>query len=230
MRKILKLNEFVDFYNSEIEGPLNESIEELTPAEIEALIYNQIIAVEEDLQLTEGLKEIIATIGNPVTFLKIKSSANKYGKGLISKYKIENEFQDKKDNADSKEEKDGLEVLKKQKLSALDDKIKAISDKMDSHTEGKATMQKLASLMRTKAKIKAAEAGIKDSDERSEIIDRLNDTAARKEEALRKAAETKTSAKNADRTIVVDRTKKTDAAPSGKKEAPAPQAPSGKKK
>ena len=224
MRKILKLNEFVDFYNSEIEDTLNESAAELTPAEIEALIYNQIIAVEEGDELTEGLKEIIATIGNPVTFLKLKSSAAKYKKGLVSKYKIENEFNDKKDDADSKEEKDRLDVLKKQKLTAIDDKIKAISDKMDSHTEGKTTLQKLASLMRTKAKIKAAEAGIKDADDRAEIIDKLNNTAARKEEALRKAAEAKGRPRETETSV---------SAPSGKKEAPAPSAPAspaGKKK
>jgi hypothetical protein len=60
---------------------------------------------------------------------------------------------------------------------------------MDDFTEGKATLQKLASLMRSKAKIAAAEAGIADADERAEIIDRLNASVAKKEQALRKAAE-----------------------------------------
>lgn len=218
MRKVLKLNEFVEIYNEVKEDQINESVdfESLTPAEIEALIYNQIIAVEEDEELTEGLKDILASVGNPVTFVKIKSGANKYKKGLIAKYKIENEFNDKKDDADTKEEKDRLDVLKKQKLTAIDDKIKAIADKMDGDTEGKPTLQKLASLMRTKAKIKAAEAGIKDADDRADIIDKLNTSAARKEEALVKAAEQRKKPKETETSV---------SAPSGKKPAPAPSAP-----
>ena len=203
MRKILKLNEFVDFVNNvELDNEsINESIEELSPTELEALVYNQIIAVEEDLVLTEGLKELLAKVANPVTFVKLKSGANKYKKGLISKYKIENEFNDKKGDVDTKEEKDRLDVLKKQKLTAIDDKIKAISDKMDANTEGKVVLQKVASLMRTKAKIKAADAGIKDADSRAEVIDKLNSTVARQEEALRKAAEQRNKPKETETSV-----------------------------
>ena len=226
MRKILKLNEFVDFVNNvELDNEsINESIEELSPTELEALVYNQIIAVEEELVLTEGLKELLAKIANPVTFVKLKSGANKYKKGLISKYKIENEFNDKKGDVDTKEEKDRLDVLKKQKLTAIDDKIKAISDKMDGNTEGKVVLQKVASLMRTKAKIKAADAGIKDADSRAEVIDKLNSTVARQEEALRKAAEQRNKPKETETSVT-----KTSTEDGKKKVAPAPKAPAAKK-
>lgn len=176
---------------------LNETgINYLTPEEIEALIFLQIISVDEN-EVSEGLLDFVK---NPIKATKITNNAKQLAQVLTTKYKIDDDTDDKVAKAETKEQKDKIRELADKKKEILDDKEKAILDRMDELSTD-AGLAKMAALLKVKARIKAAEAGITDKDERIQKIEGLKQREADATEKLRelgkKAAEAQ--AKKAER-------------------------------
>lgn len=176
---------------------LNETgINYLTPEEIEALIFLQIISVDEN-EVSEGLLDFVK---NPIKATKITNNAKQLAQVLTTKYKIDDDTDDKVAKAETKEQKDKIRELADKKKEILDDKEKAILDRMDELSTDTG-LAKMAALLKVKARIKAAEAGITDKDERIQKIEGLKQREADATEKLRelgkKAAEAQ--AKKAER-------------------------------
>jgi chromosome segregation ATPase len=168
---------------------LNETgINYLTPEEIEALIFLQIISVDEN-EVSEGLLDFVK---NPIKATKITNNAKQLAQVLSTKYKIDDDTDDRVAKAETKEQKDKIRELANKKKEILDDKEKAILDRMDELSTD-AGLAKMAALLKVRARIKAAEAGISDKDERIQKIEGLKKREADATEKLRelgkKAAE-----------------------------------------
>lgn len=150
---------------------LNEAdICNFTHEEIDALVLLQVISIDEEVvSVHEGLFDYIK---NPIAATKLTNNAKKLAQVLTTKYKVEDEFDDKIAEADPSK-KDALKKLKTSKISILGDKESAINDRMDTLSSSSAGLGKMATLLKLRAKIKAAEAGIQDKDERAEKLSNL---------------------------------------------------------
>jgi len=101
-------------------------------------------------------------IDNPIKWVKLKNNGKKYQKALVQKELTDLEYRKKsKDLPDEKRKqyKDAIDSKKK----SLDDIISAINDRMDvlASTD---TLKQALSLIKTKAKISAAQTAIKSSE------------------------------------------------------------------
>lgn len=171
--KILSLSEY-KLFESEIRKETLEALNEadicdLTPEEIDALVFLQVISVDEQIVINEGLFDFVK---NPIAATKLTNNAKQLAQVLTTKYKVEDEFDDKIADAAS-DKKEPLKKLKTSKISILKDKEDAITSRMDTLSGSSAGLGKMATLLKLRAKIKAAEAGIQDKDERAEKLSQL---------------------------------------------------------
>lgn len=109
-------------------------------------------------------KSTLATLFNPVKYIKIKNNAKKYQQSLIQIAINNLDFEKKK--AAGNMDKDKAEVLKAanaQKNQALKDQAGAISDRMDqlATTNG---LKKVVAVAKNKSKMAAAETALKTAD------------------------------------------------------------------
>ena len=209
--KILSLSEY-KLFESEIRKETLEALNEadicdLTPEEIDALVFLQVISVDEQTVINEGLFDFVK---NPIAATKLNNNAKQLAQILTTKYKVEDEFDDKIADA-APDAKEPLKKLKTQKISILKDKEDGITGRMDTLAGSNPGLEKMATLLKLRAKIKAAEAGIQDKDERADRLSKLKPREAatakslqqigkeetKKEKEKEKAADTPTAAPSA---------------------------------
>jgi chromosome segregation ATPase len=183
--KILSLKEY-KVLESEIRKETLEALNEadiydLTPEEIDALVFLQVISVDERIVINEGLFDFVR---NPIAATKLTNNAKQLAQVLTTKYKVEDEFDDKIADAESSK-KEPLKKLKMSKITILKDKEDALNDRMDTLSGSSAGLGKMATLLKLRAKIKAAEAGIQDKDERADKLSQLKPREAATAQSLK---------------------------------------------
>ena len=183
--KILSLKEY-KVLESEIRKETLEALNEadicdLTPEEIDALVFLQVISVDEQIVINEGLFDFVR---NPIAATKLTNNAKQLAQVLTTKYKVEDEFDDKIADAESSK-KEPLKKLKTSKITILKDKEDALNDRMDTLSGSSAGLGKMATLLKLRAKIKAAEAGIQDKDERADKLSQLKPREAATAQSLK---------------------------------------------
>lgn len=183
--KILSLKEY-KVLESEVRKETLEALNEadicdLTPEEIDALVFLQVISVDEQIVINEGLFDFVR---NPIAATKLTNNAKQLAQVLTTKYKVEDEFDDKIADAESSK-KEPLKKLKTSKVQILKDKEDAINDRMDTLSGSSPGLGKMATLLKLRAKIKAAEAGIQDKDERADKLSQLKPREAATAQSLK---------------------------------------------
>lgn len=212
--KILSLSEY-KLFESEIRKETLEALNEadicdLTPEEIDALVFLQVISVDEQIAVNEGLFDFVK---NPIAATKLTNNAKQLAQVLTTKYKVEDEFDDKIADAAS-DKKEPLKKLKTSKISILKDKEDAINSRMDTLSGSSAGLGKMATLLKLRAKIKAAEAGIQDKDERAEKLSQLKPREVATAQSLQQIGK-----EAAQRTKEADAAEKTNKTPTTQKSA-----------
>jgi len=211
--KILSLSEY-KLFESEIRKETLEALNEadicdLTPEEIDALVFLQVISVDEQIVINEGLFDFVK---NPIAATKLTNNAKQLAQVLTTKYKVEDEFDDKIADAAS-DKKEPLKKLKTSKISILKDKEDAITSRMDTLSGSSAGLGKMATLLKLRAKIKAAEAGIQDKDERAEKLSQLKPREAATAQSLQQIG--KEAAQKTKDDTAAEKTKTTPKTPPG---------------